>query len=129
MGPHKLGGAYLAHVGKAPLKSVIPYIPIHLNYFYMCGTNRPLRFFRQHGIAWRVGSIRANQDVLIWWILVHQINIKACEQFITVDRLSEILRPGFNRVFGDSWSDTWLHKDSLKKIGDNMLIRHIKHDY
>ena len=121
MDPGKLGGAYLAHVSDTPLKLVILYIPIHLTYFSLCGTNRPLRFCRQRGIAWHVGSIHANQDALIWWISVHQINIKAREQFIVVDCLSEILRLGFNRVFDDSWSDTWLHKDSPMKIGQAII--------
>ena len=103
-------------MGEAPLNAVLPYITAHLTYFYPCGTNSPLRFCRRRGIVWRVGSICTNQGTLIWWISVHQINIKAREDFITVNRLSEIQRSRLNRTFDGSLWNTWLHVDSPMRI-------------
>ena len=109
-------------MGDTSLKSVLRYIPAHLTYFSPCGTNCLLRFLKRRGIAQRFGSIRANQGTLIWWISVHQINRKACVHFITVDRLSEILRPRFNRVFDDSWSNTLLQKETPTKITRAIIV-------
>ena len=77
VGQSKYFGAYLAHMGDAPLKGVPHYIPVKLLYLSACGTNLLLRFFKTRGIVWPIGSIQANQDALIWWISVNRININA----------------------------------------------------
>ena len=68
-------------------------------------------FCRQRGSVGCVGWNHINQSTLIGWTPVHTIIIKTRDDFI-----NEIQRPWFNHTFGDSWSDTWPHKDTPMKI-------------
>ena len=116
IGPRLDGGrGVLGPCGRRKGFYALPhFIPVILLYFYPCGIM--CSFCR-----WRGGSrcVRWNdfdQRASIVWTQVQPITIKAHAYWWTVDHISDIRRPQFNRAFDDSWSDTWLDKETMMKI-------------